>query len=254
MSTVIGQGPELALIHGWGLDSAVWQPLLAALAQRFRVHLVDLPGYGQAPDDSADFTHTAQALIDALPHPVTLCGWSLGAMLALRAARLAPEHISGLILVGATASFTQRTDWPAAQPPEVVDSFAASVRLEPQQTRQRFIALLSQGDSQARAIGRTLVAGQRQGPTPDAETLSRGLKWLREVDLRPLLPAVTARSLLIHGENDSLNPLAAAQCLSEILLNARLEVFAAAGHAPFLNDPERFVRLLDDFHHAPARP
>ena len=77
MSAVIGQGPDLALIHGWGLDSAVWQPLLAALAQRFRVHLVDLPGYGAAPDDSADFTNTAQAVIDALPHPVTLCGWSV---------------------------------------------------------------------------------------------------------------------------------------------------------------------------------
>lgn len=254
MSIVIGQEPELALIHGWGLDSQVWQPLLAALAQRFRVHLVDLPGYGKASGDSADFTHTAQALIDALPHPVTLCGWSLGAMLALRAARLAPEQVTGLILVGATASFTQRADWPAAQAPEVVDSFAASVRLQRQQTLQRFIALLSQGDSRARAISRTLAAGLRQGPTPDAETLSRGLNWLREVDLRPLLAAVTARSLLIHGENDSLNPLAAAQCLAKTLPNAKLEVFAAAGHAPFLNDPERFVHLLDDFHHAPARP
>ncbi|SBT07252.1 Pimeloyl-(acyl-carrier protein) methyl ester esterase [Candidatus Accumulibacter aalborgensis] len=254
MSAVIGQGPDLALIHGWGLDSAVWQPLLAALAQRFRVHLVDLPGYGAAPDDSADFTNTAQAVIDALPHPVTLCGWSLGAMLALRAARLSPEKVKRLILVGATASFTQRADWPAGQAPEVVDSFAASVRLQAQPTLQRFIALLSQGDIRARAISRTLTAGLRQAPTPDVETLSRGLNWLREVDLRPLLPTVTARCLLIHGENDSLIPLAAAQCLAKTLPNARLEVFAAAGHAPFLNDPERFVRLLDDFHHAPASP
>ncbi len=245
-------GKDLALIHGWGLGSAVWQPLLPALSERVRVHLIDLPGYGEAADDSGDFTATAQTLIDALPQPVTLCGWSLGAMLAMRAALLAPARVSGLVLVGATASFAQRVDWRAAQAPAVVDSFSASVRLHPEPTLQRFVALLSQGDSQARLITRTLLAGLRQGPAPAAEALARGLDWLREVDLRPLLPALAARCLVIHGENDPLNPLTAARYLSTTIANAHLEVFAGAGHAPFLADRERFVRLLDDFCHDAA--
>jgi pimeloyl-[acyl-carrier protein] methyl ester esterase len=252
MTRIIGAGPDLALIHGWGLGSTVWEPLLPTLAERARVHLIDLPGYGEAADADADFTATAQALIDALPQPVTLCGWSLGAMLAMRAALLAPERVNGLLLVGATASFTQRAGWHAAQAPAIVDSFAASVRQHPEHTLQHFIALLSQGDSQARAISRTLLAGLRQGPAPASEALARGLDWLREVDLRPLLPALAARCVLIHGENDPLNPLAAARHLETTIANARLEVFAGAGHAPFLADREHFVRLLQDFCHDPV--
>jgi pimeloyl-[acyl-carrier protein] methyl ester esterase len=121
---------------------------------------------------------------------------------------------------------------------------------QPEQTLQRFVALLCQGDRQARALTRTLLACLRGQPAPAVAALGHGLDWLREVDLRPLLPTLTTRSLLIHGENDRLNPVAAAQSLSTTLPDARLEVFAGAGHAPFLTDPEHFVQLLENFCHA----
>ncbi|WP_291992023.1 pimeloyl-ACP methyl ester esterase BioH [Candidatus Accumulibacter sp. ACC003] len=252
MSTLHANRPHLALIHGWGLGSLAWQPLLERLSEGYRLHLVDLPGYGQAAASDDDFTATAQALVDALPAGVMLCGWSLGALLAMRAALLAPERVGGLLLVGATPCFMQRADWPSAQAPAVLDSFAASVRSKPEQTLQRFAALLSVGDETARASSRALLAGLRNSQTPDAATLCRGLDWLREVDLRSQASAISCPTVLIHGENDSLNPLAAAQYLSKELPNARLEVFAGAGHAPFLADPERFVGVLDNFCHAPA--
>jgi pimeloyl-ACP methyl ester carboxylesterase len=34
----IGSGPDLALVHGWGLGRHAWEPVLEALAQRCRVH------------------------------------------------------------------------------------------------------------------------------------------------------------------------------------------------------------------------
>lgn len=251
MSPIIGDGPDLALIHGWGLGGTVWQPLLEPLSQCCRVHLLELPGYGQEPDDASDFTAAAQALIAALPAGVTLCGWSLGAMLAMRAASLSPDRVGGLILVGATARFTQCADWPAAQAPAVLEGFAAGIRRQPTPTLQRFALLLSQGDSSARSISRKLLALLRQHPTPEVAALRRGLDWLGKVDLRPLLPAIATRCLLVHGEHDPLNPIAAAQYLSTRLPNARLEVFNGAAHAPFLADPARFVRLLGEFCNIP---
>ena len=247
-----GQASDLALIHGWGFGSAVWQPLREALSRCCRVHLVDLPGYGGTAAGDADFTQTARTLIDDLPDPVTLCGWSLGAMLAVRAASLAPQRVAGLILVGATASFTQRADWREAQPSALLDSFAAGVEERPEQTLQRFAALLNQRDERARPLTRTLLASLRSQAIAPTAVLRRGLDWLREVDLRPLLPSLPTRSLLIHGEKDPLNPLAAAHWLAASIPRARLEVFAAAGHAPFLSDPDRFVRLVEDFCHADA--
>ena len=251
---VIGQehGRDLALIPGWGLGKAAWQPVAALLAQRFRVHLVDLPGYGGSPASAAGFVDTAQALAAALPAGTIYVGWSLGVLLALQAARLAPARIGALVLVGATPSFTQRNDWPHAQPPELLAGFAAAIAADAGAARPRFVALFNQGDTQARAIGRTLNKTLQAGPPADAASLLAGLAWLRDVDLRPALVGSTVPTLLIHGEHDPLMPLAAARWLNAALPGSQLEVFAGAAHAPFLNNPELFARLIGDHFHAPA--
>ena len=248
----IGNGPNLALIHGWGLGSTAWEPVVQALAQRCRVHLIDLPGYGGQPAGNADFSPTAQALIESLPGKVALCGWSLGSMLALQAARLVPEKISRLILVGSTPCFMQREGWLTAQAPDLLDTFNSAVAQDAATTLHRFIALLNQGDAQARPIGRALTGRTLGGELPDTATLTRGLDWLREVDLRAQIPQIKAPALLIHGERDPLMPLAAAQWLEARLPDARLDIFASAAHAPFLASPERFATLVSNFCHENA--
>jgi pimeloyl-[acyl-carrier protein] methyl ester esterase len=170
-------------------------------------------------------------------------------MLALQAARLAPQKIARLILVGSTPSFMQRPDWPAAQPPDLLDAFADAITRDAAATLQRFIALLNQGDAQARPISRALTGRMLGGALPDPATLSSGLGWLRDVDLRATIPSIATPTLLIHGERDPLMPLAAAQWMKAQLPNARLDVFAASAHAPFLADPERFVARVSDFCH-----
>ena len=44
----IGEGPDLVLVHGTPAHSIIWQGVVAQLAQHFRCHLLDLPGYGQS--------------------------------------------------------------------------------------------------------------------------------------------------------------------------------------------------------------
>lgn len=257
--TRIGDGPDLALIHGWGIGCSAWDGLLPLLTPRFRVHRVALPGYGAAATakPAPDFYDTAAALAESLPAGCALCGWSLGAQLAWQASVHAPHRFARLILCGATPAFTQRAGWLPAQPPALLDSFKAALALNPAATRQRFVALFNQGDSQARAITRTLARALAAETPPDTATLLRGLDWLGSVDLRESIarrgsgPA-NLPTLLIHGEADPLMPLAGAQWLAAALPGARLEVFGGAAHAPFINDPERFARLLSDFCHVPA--
>jgi len=282
---VSGHGSDLALIHGWGIGKAVWQPVIEDLARRFRVHLLDLPGYGtpeqhwdkrswpgqgqQAHEQTAcgdvecsspfdaltnlsscdmpSFIDTAAALADTLPKGCILCGWSLGSQLAMQASVLRPGHFSRLVLVASTPRFTQDADWPHAQTPALLDAFETALGEDPGTTLKRFIALLNQGDTQARANARSLAHSLSGSKLPDAATLVQGLGWLRDVDLRQQLAAIALPTLLIHGENDPLMPLPAAQWLKEQLPHAQLEIFAGAAHAPFLNDPERFARLFGDF-------
>jgi pimeloyl-[acyl-carrier protein] methyl ester esterase len=264
--TSLGQGKDLALIHGWGLGSAAWKPVFDKLAQRCRVHLVDLPGYekpccpetgSQQPATEAQtevseiaFADCARQLVAALPAGVTLCGWSLGGMLAWQAALLAPERIGALVLVGATPSFTQRADWLHAQPPELLGTFKASLAENPKTTLQRFISLLNQGEANARALGRMLLADLTESGLPSTGALEQGLAFLQDIDLRGQVSSMQAPTLLIHGAHDPLMPLAAARWLSNRLAQSRLEIFADAAHAPFLNDPQRFATLVGDFCHA----
>ena len=66
---VSGQGSDLALIHGWGIGKAVWQPLLEDLAQRFLVHLIDLPGYEDSDSRSPvdPLTNVTNVTSSAMP-------------------------------------------------------------------------------------------------------------------------------------------------------------------------------------------
>lgn len=246
--------PALALLHGWGVGRSAWQPLRQALDAHCTVHLLDLPGYGAAPACTDSFVGAAQSLVDALPAGVTLCGWSLGGLLALQAARLAGPRIGGLVLVGATPCFTQRDDWAHAQPATLLEAFAAAVTDHPGSALQRFVALSNQGDVQARAVNRAMLQALSVQPVPGTPTLRQGLDWLREVDLRGIVAELAQPTLLIHGERDPLMPLAAAQWLQGTLAHAQLEIIAGAAHAPFLHNPEKIAALIGQHCHASVFP
>lgn len=243
--------PDLVLLHGWGLGRTVWSPCLPVLAETVAPRFADLPGYGDSPERGQTFMEAAQALADTLSPGATLCGWSLGSLLALQATQLAPERVGRLILVGATPCFAQRDDWPAAQPPALLDEFSSAVANDAKTTLQRFVAVTNQGDAKARSIGREIARTVFSNPLPSTETLLAGLGWLRDVDLRNIVTGIACPVLLIHGENDPLMPLAAAHWLADQLPQAELEIFPGAAHAPFLNDPERFARRIGAFLHAP---
>lgn len=251
---------KLFLLHGWGLGRAVWTPCLPTLQAHGDIRLHDLPGYGAAAADTpadpapaagADgFLAAARAFADALPPGSALCGWSLGALLAVQAALLAPERVGRLILIGATPCFACREGWTKAQPPTLLADFASRVGTDARGTLQRFVALFNQGDANARAIGRGIARDVLTAGLPDRATLLAGLDWLGTVDLRARVADLACPVLLVHGARDPLMPLAAAEWLAAQLPRARLDVFAEAGHAPFLSDPARFTRLASEFLHA----
>lgn len=233
----------LVFIPGWCLGRGPWQPTAAALGGR----IADLPGYGDAPL-LTDFGEAARAFAATLAPGSVLCGWSLGAMLALAAAALAPEKVSRLVLVAGTASFVQREGWEHAMPPAVLAEFTAAVAADVEAMLPRFVGNFNRGDARAKAVSRELL--ERADARPPAATLATGLAWLRDVDLRPLAPRVATPALLLHGEHDALMPPAAAQALARLLPASRLELCPGCAHAPFVSDPASFRDRLASFLHA----
>lgn len=241
---------ELILWHGWGMHPAAWDGLAAQLASQHGIapQAQALPGYAGT---TAPAIYTPDALVDALlaevSKPIVLCGWSLGALLALRAAQRQPDKIARLVLIGATPSFVQRAGWPHGMTPQALAEFAETVGSDPQNALKRFIALFNQNDVNGRSIRRALAPAAAEPPS--VAVLAAGLALLRDIDLRAL-PPIGQPTLLLHGARDPLMPLAAAEWLAAALPQARLDVLPSAAHAPFLSDPARCTALIADFIHA----
>ena len=230
----------LFFIPGWCLGRGPLSATVDALQGRF----FDLPGYAGTPLVT-DFDAAADAVAAALPAGATLAGWSLGAQLALAVAALHPAKVGKLLLVAGTASFVQRDGWPHAMPPEMLAEFAANVATDIEAILPRFVGGFNRGDARAKEVTRILL--DLADPLPPAATLATGLGWLRDVDLRPLAPRVTAPTLLVHGANDPLMPLAAAEALAALIPGARLATFADCAHAPFISRPEEFLERVQAF-------
>jgi len=81
----IGQGPDLVMLHGWSMHSAVWHDLAEGLAQHFTLHLVDLPGHGKSEwhEGDLDLKVLITNLANELPEKAYWLGWSLGGLMCL---------------------------------------------------------------------------------------------------------------------------------------------------------------------------
>lgn len=243
-----GNGPDLVMLHGWGLHGGLFAPVVEPLAKQFRLHLVDLPGHGRSPMLQGGYTlaSIAATIADCVPADACWLGWSLGGRVALQAAADGIA-IDKLILVGTNPCFTQRPGWSHGMPGEELAQFASSLRDNYRATLQRFIALQSRGSDRAREELRRLRETLFDHGEPDPQALAGGLELLREADLRPALSTIQQPTLVLHGERDTLAPLAAAEYTAGQLPHGKLGVIEGAGHAPFISHPEAFARAVEFF-------
>ena len=244
-----GAGPPLVLLHGWGMHSGLFAPLLPRLTGRFRVHRVDLPGHGRSASVAP---YTLDSLVAAIgaalggTQPLSLLGWSLGGAIALRWARSEPSRIARLILTGTTPCFVARPDWPHAMDAITLQRFGDELAVAYRLTLQRFVTLQVRGSDHPRAVlsqlRRELFA--RGEPAPAA--LHAALELLARTDLRPEVGAVGQAATVIAGEHDTLTPPAAGQWLAQALPRGTFRLLRGAAHAPFLSHPDAFVAALTD--------
>lgn len=246
----IGHGPDLALLHGWGMHGGIWAGLSERLAARFRVHVVDFPGYGESVAiEPYTLESLAKTVAQALPQRIHIIGWSLGGQVALQWARLAPQQIERLVLIGTTPCFRQREDWAHGLSDPVMAEFANSLAQDYEATLKRFLSLQARSGDEARATITALRAQLFARGRPSLSTLRAGLAILAELDLREAVGEIQQATLLLHGSHDTLTPPAAAQWLSQALPHAQLEIVRGAAHAPFLSHPQATLEAINGFLH-----
>lgn len=238
-----GQGPDVLLVHGWGLHSGIWADFAAGLARTARVTRVDLPGHGRSEAIAAyTLEELADTLADLCPAPVIAIGWSLGALAVLSLAQRCPARVRGMILFGATPRFVTAPDWACAVTPSLLHQFADDLARDYRGTLSRFLTLQLGSAQTERALLKRLRAEVLAQTAPSTVGLRAGLAVLEHADLRPVLTTIDTPTLVIHGGRDRLAPPAAGSFLARALPRARLCELPDAGHAPFLSHAAECLR------------
>lgn len=250
---VRGTGPTLVLLHGWALNLRVWDGLVAALRDRFRLIAIDLPGHGRSPwlpqrSSLEDQAAQIQETIAAIAPEYSLLGWSLGGQMALQLAARHPPGLDRLVLIAATPRLPAGPDWPHGAPSERLAQQAANLRGDYRRTVSDFLELQVRGSADVTAA-LTQLRTALEGALSPPEALLRDQELLQESDLRPILQRVTQPTLVIAGQYDRVTLPAASKALAEALPNARYVEIRRAAHAPFLSHLPQLTALLDEFLH-----
>jgi pimeloyl-[acyl-carrier protein] methyl ester esterase len=229
----LGDGPDLVMLHGWAMHAGIFAPLTRALAPHFRLHLVDLPGHGASRDDttSLDPATLARTLAGRLPRAIWL-GWSLGGLVAMRAALDEPKSVRGLVLIASTPRFVTGEDWPHALDEETLSAFGTNLAHDYRATIERFLALESLGSDDARRELRDLKAAVFARGEPRVAALEEGMRVLETIDFRADVAQFRVPSLWIAGRRDRLVDAAAMRWSADASGGTFVEF--DSGHVPFL--------------------
>jgi pimeloyl-ACP methyl ester carboxylesterase len=240
-----GKGRDLLFLHGAG-GHMPNDPLLAALAAKYRVVAPLLPGYGQSSGedglrDMLDVTLHALDVMEKLKlrKPIVV-GHSMGGMIAAEMAAIAHTEVAKLCLVAPAGL------WLDHQP--VVDMFTKLPHELP--------ALLFHDAELGR---RLLTAGG--GDMGDLEFLKQFLvmnarrmgmagKLLFPIPDRGLaqrLYRITARTLIVWGRQDAVIPAGYGDAFKKAISKSKLVTIAKAGHAVGQEKPAAVLRAIRDF-------
>ncbi|MGP1928802.1 MAG: pimeloyl-ACP methyl ester esterase BioH [Arsenophonus sp. NC-WZS1-MAG3] len=243
-----GKGKQdIVLLHGWGLNAEVWRIIEVGCGSHFRLHLVDLPGYGRSnffPPMSLQ--KMAEVIWHKAPKQAIWLGWSLGGLIASIIAINHQAEIAGLITVASSPCFGQQENWPGIKP-AVLRGFEQQLKTDFHRTVERFLVLQTLGTKTANGDIQLLKSVILEQPLPSVAVLNAGLEILRTTDLRESLLILKKPFLRIYGELDSLVPKKIVPILDKWLPNSHSVVIKHADHAPFISDPNQFIQLLVDF-------
>lgn len=245
-----GAGRTVVLIHGWGATTRCWDNTAPALrAAGHEVVLIDLRTCGRSDNDFDDVS------IDALASDVVaLCehlsltnpvinGWSLGGAVATAAVSKLGSRAGGLVLTGgASPRYTATDDWPHGGTVDDVEQVLAGAAANRADTFRGVASVICAQPPSDDVQNWFWGMFMEMGPLGD-----HSMRDLAHVDLRKELGAIDVPILSLHGTDDAFVPFSAAQAAAELANDARLVAFDGCGHAPFLEDRDRYLAELLGF-------
>jgi pimeloyl-ACP methyl ester carboxylesterase len=236
---VVGSGPPLVLIMGYGLTMEAWDPrLVHALAEHHKVVMFDNSGIGHtrqlpAPVSIGAMAGQASALITTLGlgRPDVL-GWSMGGMIAQALTVLRPDQVRRLVLC-ATFPGNGENNAPQATTQGLRGDFPAD-----------------QGgayNAYEAAIAHYPAASAAPAGTKAEQVNAMADWWVGNDASGRETPRIAVPTLIADGADDSIDPVPNDRVLASVISGSQLKLYPDAGHAFLFQDWSSFAPLVNSF-------
>jgi 2-succinyl-6-hydroxy-2,4-cyclohexadiene-1-carboxylate synthase len=234
-----GQGPVLVLVHGFTQTRRCWGPEADALAAEHEVVLVDAPGHGRSAEIMAGL-RTGGRLIADQGGLATYLGYSMGARFCLHLALSNPELVRGLVLLGGTAGIEDDDEREARRQQDL----ATAARIEQQGLDAFLDSWLAQplfaGLPPERQFLEERLENTVEGLMASLQQTGTGVQdpsWHK-------LHRLSMPVLVMAGADDHKFAALAERMAAEIGANATVGLVEGAGHAAHLEQPDRFLAIV----------
>lgn len=210
-----GAGKPLVLLHGFGGCTQNWHPFIDELSQRRRLIVADLRGHGYSTNPGNRFTHREAAddvfrLLEKLGiDTFSAMGMSSGGMALLHMATSQPGRIDAMVLISATSHFPDQAKAIMRR---------ASFNTMPPDVREMYRACAKRGDEQIRQLIAQFNALSEN--SDDMHFTAQDLS------------AVTARTLIVHGDRDNFFPVEIPVSIYRAIPDAALWIIPGGDHVP----------------------
>ncbi|WP_436869910.1 alpha/beta fold hydrolase [Mammaliicoccus sciuri] len=239
-----GSGYPIILLHGAFQDMDVFEPLIKKLSKNYQVISIDLRGHGlsDTPHDSRvdDYISDIQQLLNALfINSAYVIGLELGATIATGLTYKNPDLINGVVLINPTDDHSTFPD------NRIYDRHADEIRTMSDEDKEKYLLRFRYKNiKQAKKFVKSHI------PSNDLQTMEEEIavkRSFKDFDIISLLPDIETRTLVISGQYDGKILYSEGKRISELLPNAEFKLFEGSGELPFIEEKEKFIKVLEEF-------
>lgn len=231
---------SILFVPGWTMPAWIWQKQLEYFSDDWRVVAMDPRGQGESSKNATDYSSAARArdikaMIDKLKLArVVVVGWSMGVTdIAAFVDQFGTDSLAGIVLVDGTAGS-------GGGMPKDIREWTDSIKADPQKQLRDFVRGMFHKPQDEQYLAKLTKASLAM-PTNYAIAAYTGL-W--SSDYRAALGKINKPTLIVGAQSPW---VAGIQDMQKRIPGARLEIFEGDGHALFVDDPDKFNGLLQDF-------
>ncbi|WP_426153181.1 alpha/beta fold hydrolase [Pseudomonas sp. DC3000-4b1] len=245
---VTGEGEPVVLIHGVGLNKAMWGGQVVSLAEHYRVITYDMLGHGESamPGPDSGLDAYANQLAELLDHlgikNAHVVGFSMGGLVARAFALHHPTRLASLVVLNSVFARTPEQRAAVVERTRQAAEFGPNANVEAALARWFSREYLAASHAQVDNIRQILASND-----PLGYLTTYSLFATQDMYRADELPALRVPTLVATGELDTGSTPEMARQLAARIPGAQVSILAEQRHMMPVESPRLVNQLLVDF-------